>query len=168
MRTTPRTLFGQPLGIALIIAEKIIRSCGLLALAALLLGLRAKGITDPFQRLFSNELAEDPHDLLATFVIGLVPSLSLRLELLLAIVAVLYAILEGVEVWGLWRGVIWVEVFIIVELTALLPFDLFEIVRHFSYFKIVSTVINAAIVWYLVRMFLRKRALHKPHRRLES
>ena len=83
---------------------------------------------------------------------------------MLAIGAVLYAGLETVEAWGLWRGVLWVEVFIIVEMTALLPYELWELIRHPTAFKVVSIIVNAVIVWYLARLFLRKRATHLAQR----
>ena len=108
--------------------------------------------------LFARELAEDPHDFIANLVIGLIPRVSVKAELLLAVGAVLYAILEGVEAWGLWNDVFWVELFLVVETTALLPYDMWELVNHFSPVKVATVAINVVILWYLTARFLRRRA----------
>ncbi len=73
------------------------------AFAGLLLVLRAMQVTQPLQSLFRVELREDPHDLVATFLIGLLPSFSLGAELLLGLAALTYALIEAIQVWGLWR-----------------------------------------------------------------
>jgi len=145
----------------LIVMQKTIWGLSLIALAVLMLALYAANVTQPFQALFADELAVDPHDVLATFLIGLVPSLSLQAEILLAAGALLYAALEAVEVWGLWRDLTWVEVLVVVETAALLPYELWELARAPSVFKVVSIAINAVIVWYLVARYDRKRAARR-------
>lgn len=159
-----RTLFGRPLGIGLILLQKSIWGCVLLAVAVVLLIFRAQHVTDPIQELFTGELAEDPHDLLATVLIRLIPSISLQTELLLALGVTVYAVLEGIEVWGLWRDLVWVELLIVVETAALLPYDIWELVRHPSVVKVLSLVINVLIVLYLVAHYQRKRANHREQR----
>ena len=156
-----RTLFGRPLGIGLIVLQKTLWGSVLLVVAVVLLTLRAQHVTDPIQELFTRELAEDPHDLLATALIRLVPSVSLKTELLLAVGATVYALLEGIEVWGLWRDLLWVELLIVVETSAFLPYDFWELVRFHTAVKVLSLVINVLIVWYLVVHYLRKRAVHR-------
>lgn len=104
---------------------------------------------------------EDPHDRLANLLMGLVPAISLNAELLVAGGAIAYAVLEGIEVWGLWRDVLWVEVFIVVETAALLPYEVWEIMHHVSLFKVISMIINGLIVWYLATRYLKKRASHR-------
>lgn len=156
-----RTLFGHPLGIGLIVLQKLVWGLALVGLAALLLGLRAARVTQPFQALFADELAEDPHDLLASVLIGLVASLSLRAETLLAAGALLYAALEAVEVWGLWRDLNWVEILVVVETSALLPYELWELARAPSAFKVASIAINALVVWYLAARYARTRGARR-------
>ncbi|MDE3075988.1 MAG: DUF2127 domain-containing protein, partial [Chloroflexota bacterium] len=98
-----RLLFERPLGVVLVMAQKTIWGVTLAALASLLLVLRAMQVTQPLQSLFRVELREDPHDLVATFLIGLLPSFSLGAELLLGLAALTYALIEAIQVWGLWR-----------------------------------------------------------------
>ncbi|MHB8619103.1 MAG: DUF2127 domain-containing protein [Chloroflexota bacterium] len=103
-RMTPKsTLFGRPLGVVLVVVQKAVWGSALTALAGVLLFLRASEDTRVFQGLFAVELKEDPHDLVATFLIGLVPSVSLGAELLLGLGALAYAAIEALQVWGLWR-----------------------------------------------------------------
>ena len=153
-RPAPRQ---HPLGIRLICLQKSIWGAALLAIAAALFTLYALRETEPFQDLFEGELAQDPHDWLANLVIGLVPHLSLQAELLLASVALVYAVLEGVEVWGLWTDRLWVELLVVVETAAFLPYEFWEITQHFSPFKVLSIIINLLIVWYLVARYLRRK-----------
>lgn len=158
---------GRPVGVTLIAAHKVVWALALVAIAGVLLFLRSEQITQPFQLLFAHELAEDPHDLLATTLIRLVPFISSRTELLLAVGALAYAALEAIEAWGVWWSVWWVEVFIVVEVGALLPYDLFELARHPSGFKIISLVINVAVVWYLAVRLVRTRREHGARKATE-
>ncbi len=156
-----RTLFGRPLGIGLILLQKTLWGSMMFVLAIVLLTLHARHVTQPIQELFTRELAEDPHDLLATALIRLVPFVFLQTELLLAVGVAVYALLEGIEIWGLWRDLIWVELLIVVETAAFLPYDGWELVHSPSIVKVLSLVINILIVWYLVVRYLRKRAVHQ-------
>lgn len=155
------TLFGRPLGVGLILLQKTVWGSLLLVLAIVLLRLHARQVTDPIQELFARELAEDPHDLLANLLISLLPSVSLRTELVLGVGAIVYAFLEAIEVWGLWRDLFWVELLIVVETAALLPYDGWELVRFPSVVKVLTITINILIVWYLVVRYRRKRTIHR-------
>jgi uncharacterized membrane protein (DUF2068 family) len=152
-----RTLFGRPLGISLIVFQKALWGGVLLVMAVLLLFLYTHHITNPLQRLFARELAEDPDDLVATTLIRLFPTISLKTELLLALGSIVYALLEAIEAWGLWRGFFWVEVLIVVETAALFPLDGWELVRAFSVAKVLTVIINILIFWYLLMRYLRRR-----------
>jgi len=157
-----RTLFGRPFGIGLILIQKAVWGTVLLAIGVGLLVLHAMNETQPFQELFEGELASDPHDVLANLVIGLLPSLSLRTELVIAAGAWAYALLEAIEGWGLWRGLAWVEVLVLVETGAFIPYEIWELIRQVTPFKIGSIVINVLIVWYLAARYRRKRLGLQP------
>ncbi len=164
-----RTLFGRPLGIGLIVLQKTLWGSVMLVVAVVLLTFHAQHVTDPLQELFTRELAEDPHDLLATALIRLVPSVSLKTELLLAVGGTVYALLEGIEVWGLWYDLMWVELLIVVETAAFLPYDAWELIRRLSVVKVLFLVINVLIVWYLLVRYLRKRAAQRQqHERVRK
>ena len=61
-----------------------------------------------------------------------------------------YASLLGIEGIGLLLRKHWAEYFTIITTGALLPLEVYELVKHMTVVKIIVLVINAAIVWYLV------------------
>lgn len=153
----------RPLGIRLIVLQKSVWAVVLIILSVILFWFRAQHITQPIQSLFDIELDQDPHDLLANVLIRLIPNLSLRTELMLGAGAAIYAALEIVEAWGLWRLLLWVELLTVFETSAFLPYEVWDISRHPSIFNVLTIMINVLIVWYLVARYLRKRAEHLAH-----
>ena len=69
---------------------------------------------------------------------------------IVALAAAAYAVLEGVEAFGLWYQKRWAEYLTFVATTALLPLEAYELTRKLSPFKIVAIVVNVAIVVYLL------------------
>ena len=159
-----RTLFGRPPGIVLICLQKSVWCLALVAIMVILLTLHAHHIAHPLRRLFAGELAEDPHDLLANALLTLVPNISPRSEVFLATGAGVYAALEAIETWGLWRDLLWVELLVVAETAAFLPYEGWEMVQHGTLLKLISVAINLLILWYLVARYLRKRERHVRRR----
>lgn len=152
-----RQLFGRPLGLSLIIIEKCLATLFFAAAVAVLFVLYARGITDPAQVLFAGELREDPHDRLALLAISSVPAVSKSALLALAFASVGYVILEAIEAGGLILGHLWVEWLIVVETAAFLPFEAYELVRHFTWLKVLTIAANAVILVYLAARQIKKR-----------
>ena len=69
---------------------------------------------------------------------------------IVALAAAVYAVLEGVEAFGLWYQKRWAEYLTFVATTALLPLEAYELTKKLSPFKIVAIVVNVAIVVYLL------------------
>jgi uncharacterized membrane protein (DUF2068 family) len=61
-----------------------------------------------------------------------------------------YAVLEGAEAVGLWYQKRWAEYLTFIATTALLPLEIYELSKRLSPFKIVTLVINVAVVVYLL------------------
>jgi len=62
----------------------------------------------------------------------------------------LYASLFATEGIGLlWRKR-WAEYFTIITTSTLIPLEIYELSRHFTVTRVVVTVVNVLIVWYLV------------------
>lgn len=61
-----------------------------------------------------------------------------------------YAVLEGTEAVGLWRGRRWAEYLTLVATTLLLLPELYELTTKISVLKILTLVVNAAVVVYLL------------------
>jgi uncharacterized membrane protein (DUF2068 family) len=62
----------------------------------------------------------------------------------------LYAGLFATEGIGLLMRKRWAEYFTIITTSLLIPLEVFELMRHFTITKLVVTIINLLIVWYLV------------------
>ena len=69
---------------------------------------------------------------------------------IVALVAALYALLEGAEAVGLWYMKRWAEYLTFVATTALLPLEVYELTTRISPFKIIALVVNLAICVYLL------------------
>jgi uncharacterized membrane protein (DUF2068 family) len=61
-----------------------------------------------------------------------------------------YAVLEGAEAVGLWYQKRWAEYLTFIATTLLLPLEIYELTRRFSGFKIVTLIVNVAVVVYLL------------------
>ena len=60
-----------------------------------------------------------------------------------------YCLLLGFETVGLWRSRRWAEYLTFVETGVLVPYELYELANGISALKVVSLVINLAILGYL-------------------
>jgi uncharacterized membrane protein (DUF2068 family) len=74
---------------------------------------------------------------------------SSRLHLFAAI-AIVYALVEGLEAVGLWYGKRWAEYLTLIVTASLLPVEVYELSHHVSPFKVVAFVLNVAVVAYLL------------------
>jgi uncharacterized membrane protein (DUF2068 family) len=68
----------------------------------------------------------------------------------LGLVLLAYAALEGTEMVGLWFAKRWAEYLTFVATVLLVPFEVYELTSGVSVFKIITLVINVAIVIYLL------------------
>ena len=69
---------------------------------------------------------------------------------MIAIVAFLYAILFAVEGVGLWSAKRWAEYLTIVATSSLVPYEVYELIRHTSWPRAAALGINLLVVAYLV------------------
>ena len=61
-----------------------------------------------------------------------------------------YTALLAIEAVGLWYARRWAEYLTFVETAVLVPFEIYELTRTISYLKILTLVINVAVVLYLL------------------
>lgn len=74
----------------------------------------------------------------------------------LAALAAVYALVRGIEAYGLWHERRWAEWFALVAGGIYIPVEIFEILYHPSWLKFGVFAVNAAIVVYMIT------ALRKP------
>jgi len=94
------------------------------------------------------------------FLSGLSPS---RIQLL-ATAAFLYSTLFLIEGYGLWRGRYWAEWLTVIATSSLIPFEIYELVRHPTPNKVGVIALNVAILAYLVWRVRREYARRRAHR----
>ena len=68
----------------------------------------------------------------------------------IGLVVAVYALIEGVEAVGLWLQRRWAEYLTFVATAALLPLEVYELVRSQSPLKLLTLLVNLAIVAYLL------------------
>ena len=68
----------------------------------------------------------------------------------LGLLVTAYAALEATEMVGLWLTKRWAEYLTLVATSILIPFEIYELTLGFSVFKILTLIINVAIVVYLL------------------
>jgi uncharacterized membrane protein (DUF2068 family) len=76
--------------------------------------------------------------------------------LLLATGAFAYSALRLIEAYGLWHARPWAEWLAIFSGGIYLPVELIELFGHYSHLKLAITVLNLALVIYLLRLRLRR------------
>jgi uncharacterized membrane protein (DUF2068 family) len=69
---------------------------------------------------------------------------------LVGVVFVVYALVEGIEAYGLWYQRRWAEYLTFLVTASLLPLELYELAQRLSVLKIITIVINLAVVGYLL------------------
>ena len=65
-------------------------------------------------------------------------------------IAFLYAILFAIEGYGLWRAKRWAEYLTIIATSSFVPLEVYELIQHASWLRIVTLGINLLVVGYLV------------------
>jgi uncharacterized membrane protein (DUF2068 family) len=88
---------------------------------------------------------------------------------LVGAVFAVYALVEGIEAWGLWYQKRWAEYLTFLVTTSLLPLEIYELAHRLTVFKLLAFVINVAVVAYLLyakRLFgLRGGVAAEEHER---
>jgi uncharacterized membrane protein (DUF2068 family) len=74
---------------------------------------------------------------------------SSTIRLFAAAIAV-YAIIEGVEAYGLWFGKRWAEYLTLIVTASFLPLEVYEMAHRLTPFKVIAFVLNVAVVIYLL------------------
>jgi uncharacterized membrane protein (DUF2068 family) len=69
---------------------------------------------------------------------------------LLAVVLLVYGLVEGVEAVGLWRQRRWAEYLTFIVTTSLLPLEIYELVDRATVLKAAAFALNVAVVVYLI------------------
>jgi uncharacterized membrane protein (DUF2068 family) len=78
----------------------------------------------------------------------------------ISLVVFLMGVLALVEAWGLHLRRRWAEWLTIIATGLFIPFELYEVIKSITAFKVAALALNCAIVWYLAKhkeLFTSKR-----------
>jgi len=77
------------------------------------------------------------------------------------IVALVYSIVLFIEGIGVWFDQRWAEVFMVFASGGLIPYEVWHFVHEPSLVKAGIVAANIALVWYLYRVLMQKRAMNE-------
>jgi uncharacterized membrane protein len=106
--------------------------------------------------LTQHELAEDPHDWLATTIRQAAAHLSLSTQLFSSIYLIVHGLLKILIVAGLWREYRWAYPLAIGALSVFIAYQIYRLSYHFSVGLLVLTLFDIVIValtWREYRQF---------------
>jgi len=139
----------RDLGITLIALFKFLKAILLIAVAFGAVGLLRGGVPQASDRLLSI-FSSGGERQAAQAVIARIARLSPKRIGELGIVAFLYALVFLVEGVGLWLQRRWAEYLTIIVTASLIPFEIYELVHGVSVPRILTLVVNVAVVIYLI------------------
>jgi uncharacterized membrane protein (DUF2068 family) len=103
----------------------------------------------------------DPENRFVNFALERIQELSPHRIRLIGIGFFLYAVLDFIEGTGLVLEKTWAEYFTLILTASFLPLEIFEILHHFTWVKVVVALINVLVVVYLIYIqrfrFMRNR-----------
>ncbi len=76
--------------------------------------------------------------------------LSTRRLILYGLAIIIYAAINGIEAFGLWRARRWAEYLTLFEVSILLPIEIYELSIGVTFLKLLTRVLNLAIIVYLL------------------
>ncbi len=147
------------LALRLIMLEKLAKSVLALVAAAVFAGLLATGASWHLHGMAA-KLRDHVSAAWSVYVADALVSVTERRHLAVATSALaLDGVVTALEWYALYRGRVWGEWLVVVAMSSLLPFEVVALIHHHRAGRFVILAVNVAIVAYLVRHALRRRAI---------
>lgn len=138
---------------------------GILEIAGgiLLLFLSPHAIEHIARTLTAHELSEDPHDLIARYILHTSSHLTTSTTLFAAVYLLSHGIAKVVLVALVLRDKLWAYPWLIALLLAFIAYQLYRITAvHFSVGLTLLTIFDAVLVWLTWREYQAKRTRRHP------
>ena len=137
--------------IKVIIIERIVKAVVLVALAIGLLVAGEKGWLAMWAEYAQDQLnLAAGHGVIVRLLLGVLVFIGNFSHVnVVAIGAIAYALLEGSEGVGLAMRRRWAEYLTVIATGLLIPYELYEVIRHVTLFKVGALLLNLAVVGYL-------------------
>lgn len=141
----PKTLLDDTYEISIIL--KGLHGILELIAGAFLLFVSPQTITKISNMLVSKELAEDPHDYIATHILKYSQELTLGHNQFAIIFLLTHGLIKIVLVAALLRNKLWAFPFALVTLGLFVAYQLYTLVVHATLSMLVLTIIDVFIIW---------------------
>ena len=129
----------------------------------LLLFLSPQAIEHIARTLTAHELSEDPHDLIARYILHTASHLTTSTTLFAAVYLLSHGIAKVVLVALVLRDKLWAYPWLIALLLAFIAYQLYRITAvHFSISLTLLTIFDAVLVWLTWREYQAKRTRRNP------
>lgn len=126
---------------------------------ALLLFLSPQAIQHVVRALTAHELSEDPHDVIARYVLHSTSHLNTSITIYGAVYLLIHGVAKIVLVALVLRGKLWAYPWLIGLLLAFIGYQLYQIIAvRFSAGLTALTIFDAALVWLTWREYRSRRA----------
>lgn len=127
----------------------------LFAITSITLLIAAKNA--PFIKAYANEyVLEGRREVIKFILIKFLNLHSKTLEFS-GIASGFYAILTAIEAVGLWYQKKWASLLVIGLVGLSIPLEILELIKKFSLIKLIVFVVNLAVLWYVLREFLKAK-----------
>jgi uncharacterized membrane protein (DUF2068 family) len=149
--------------LVLIGAGKLLKAVAMIALGFGALKLLHKDLVEIVTHWLV-DMRFDPEGRLVTLILEKISGISPHRLREISIVIFCDATLDALEGTGLVLEKWWAEYLTLIVTASFLPWEFFEIVRHVTWAKIVLTLLNVAVLIYLVRYLQGKARLRMADR----
>lgn len=147
-------------GLVAIAVFKLLKALLFVAIGIGALNLLHKDIVDVLTRI-ATDLRFDPDSGFISFLLDKASLIDDNRLRLISLGVFSYALLDVVEGVGLLLEKAWAEYLTLTITASFLPWEIFEILRRITWFRVGLTVINALVVLYLLYFVIRQRKEHQ-------
>lgn len=146
--------------LTLIAVMKLVKAALLIALGIGALRLLHRDLVDTVMH-WIDVLRVDPDNRYVHRLLERIFNITPRQLKALSIGTFFYAALFAVEGIGLWMRKRWAEYVTVITTSLFIPLEIYEIFHHVTLTRVVVTVVNLLIVWYLIlRLRTERRTAH--------
>lgn len=149
------TLWGRPLAVVFVAAEKALTGLGAAVAGSVILVLHHQGALNRIFPAISEELSEDPDNIALRWLARHLPHIAPGIALWMAVGLLFWGLLLATEAYGLWRDLAWGEFLVVVETASFLPVEVWDIFGRGQPLGVVSLIVNLLILAYVGRLWRR-------------
>jgi uncharacterized membrane protein len=143
------------IGVLLKMLDGIIETISGLAL----LIIRPEHIGHWVQRLASGELAEDPHDFIASHLVHWANNFTKQAAVFAAIYLLSHGVIKVVLVYEVLRNHLWAYLALIVVTFGFVVYQLIHVLEKFSVGFVLLTLFDFAVIYLTAREYIKQKAL---------